>query len=141
MVIMDFAKAFDQVNHSLLCHKLDHYGIQDSSNQWISGFLWDRRQTVVVDGATSDFIKVKLEVTEGPVLGPCLFIVFINNLADRVASIIRLFADDTTVYRLVASGTDQQRLQEDLHKLERWESEWDMDFHSDKRSILFITRS
>ena len=138
---MDFAKAFDQVNHSLLCHKLDHYGIQDSSNQWISGFLWDRRQTVVVDGATSDFIKVKLEVTEGPVLGPCLFIVFINNLADRVASIIRLFADDTTVYRLVASATDQQRLQEDLHKLEQWESEWDMDFHSDKCSILFITRS
>ena len=96
---------------------------------------------MVVDGATSDFIKVKLEVTEGPVLGPCLFIVFINNLVDRVASIIRLFADDTTVYRLVASATDQQRLQEDLHKLEQWESEWDMDFHSDKCSILFITRS
>lgn len=62
---------------------------------------------MVVDGATSDFIKVKSEVTEGSVLGPCLFLIFINNLADRVASIIRLFADNTTVYRLVASSTDQ----------------------------------
>ena len=58
---------------------------------------------MVVDGATSDFIKVKSGVTQESVLGPCLFLVFINNLADRVASIIRLFADDTIVYRPVAS--------------------------------------
>ena len=74
-------------------------------------------------------------------LGPCLLFVYTNDLVDRVALLIRLFADVTIVYRLLASATDCQGLQADLRSLEQWESEWDMDFQPDKCSVLSITRS
>ena len=115
--IMDFVKAFDKVSHSLLLHKLHHYGIIGKVNRWIGSFLINRCQAVVVEGVHSDFVSVKSGVPQGSVLGPCLFLVYINDLPERLTSLARLFADDTVVYRAVMSYLDQTQLQQDLLQL------------------------
>ena len=139
-IILDFAKAFDKVNHSLLTHKLHCYGIQGGVNQWISGFLSNRQQAVVVNGTKSDSVDVRSGVPQGSVLGPCLFLVYINDLPDRLTSQTRLFADDTAIHRPVANIQDQGDLQRDLEKLEEWEASWEMKFHPDKCSTLRFSR-
>ena len=123
---MDFAKAFDRVNHRLLLHKLHCYGIRGSILSWISSFLHDRRQTVVVNGNRSSFISVRSGVPQGSVLGPCLFLAYINDLPNNLTSRTRLFADDTTVYRIVTNSVDQDHLQQDLQCLAEWEENWEM---------------
>ena len=140
VIIMDFAKAFDRVNHSLLVHKLEYYGIKGMTNRWIKNFLSDRTQAVVVEGETSSAINVKSGVPQGSVLGPCLFLLYINDLPSRVDSVSRLFADDTLLHRLIATMHDRQKLQEDLKALEKWEEEWDMDFHPKKCNVLPVSR-
>ena len=140
VIIMDFAKAFDRVNHSLLVHKLEFFGIQGTANRWIESFLKNRTQAVVVEGETSSAISVRSGVPQGSVLGPCLFLLYINDLPDRVSSVSRLFADDTLLHRLIASIKDRQTLQQDLKELEKWEEEWDMSFHPNKCNVLPVSR-
>ena len=110
VVIMDFAKAFDKVNHSLLIHKLKHYGVQGYICDWIEDFLSERSQAVVVDGAKSGPVKVRSGVPQGSVLGPCLFLVYINDLPQGITSRTRLFADDTALHRKISNGEDQGEL-------------------------------
>lgn len=140
ILIMDFAKAFDKVNHSLLLHKLHHHGIRGETKTWISNFLNDRTQTVVVEGFSSDPVPVRSGVPQGSVLGPCLFLVYINDLPANLTSSVRLFADDTAMSRMVASPQDQAQLQHDLCRLAHWEKSWDMEFHPGKCTTLAITR-
>ena len=141
MIVLDFAKAFDKVNHSLLTHKLDHYGIRGETNSWIKDFLKDREQAVVVDGSRSSPIHVRSGVPQGSVLGPCLFLCYINDLPEMVSSDARLFADDTAIHRVIDSEEDQILLQKDLDALHEWEIKWDMSFHPDKCFVLVFDRS
>ena len=141
IIILDFAKAFDWVNHSLLVHKLQYYSIRGSTITWIANFLSDRHQAVVVDGSRSSYARVRSGVPQGSVLGPCLFLAYINDLPEKLMALLRLFADDTAVYRVVYSGTDEVQLQQDLHRLMEWEESWDMLFHPAKCVSLPITRS
>ena len=141
VVIMDFAKAFDRVNHSLLTHKLEQYGVTGTTNKWIGNFLQNRSQAVVVEGETSEPICVKSGVPQGSVLGPCLFLAYINDLPEKVTSTSRLFADDTLLHRLIKEAEDKQSLQKDLESLEKWEAQWDMHFHPQKCNILSVERS
>ena len=138
---MDLAKAFDRVNHCLLAHKLRNYGVQGAALAWIESFLRDRRQAVVVNGSRSSFVSVRSGVPQGSVLGPSLFLAYINDLPARLEALTRLFADDTAVYRVVTSGNDQAQLQQDLHRLAEWEMSWDMQFHPAKCTTLPVTRS
>ena len=80
VLIMDFSKAFDKVSHSLLVHKLDHYGIRGKTNTWIQNFLSDRSQAVVVGGEKSNFITVDSGVLQGSAIGPSLFLFYINDM-------------------------------------------------------------
>ena len=107
IIILDFAKVFDWVNHSLLVYKLQCYGIRGSTITWIANFLGDWRQAVVVDGSCSSFAKVRSGIPQGSVLGLCLFLAYINDLLEKLMALSRLFADDTAAYRVVYSGTDQ----------------------------------
>jgi hypothetical protein len=141
ILILDFAKAFDRVNHSLLVHKLHYYGVRGALNRWIAAFLSDRRQAVVINGARSDFVSVQFGVPQGSVLGPCLFLVYINDLPDLLTAHARLFADDTAVYDVVRSAQDQAHLQHNLDQLAEWEKRWDMSFHPGKCTTLPVTRS
>ena len=93
-LIMDFSKAFDSVCHSLLTHKLHHYGIKGKTNKWIQSFLNDRNQAEGVEGETSNFIQVESGVPQGSVLGPSLFLYYINDMPENIRSKTRLFSDD-----------------------------------------------
>ena len=137
-LIMDFSKAFDKVSHSLLVHKLQHYGIRGKTNRWIKSFLSGRTQCVLVEGEKSSSIDVESGVPQGSVLGPSLFLFYINDMPDDIKSTVRLFADDTIVYLTVSSCDNT--LQEDLDKLAIWEVQWMMKFHSDKCQVLAITK-
>ena len=99
LIIMDFAKAFDKVPHRRLLHKLDYYGIRGSTHKWISSWLSGRSQQVVLDGQASDPVPVLSGVPQGSVLGPILFLIFINDLPDNIKSSVCLFADDCVLYR------------------------------------------
>ena len=91
---MDFAKAFDKVPHRRLLHKLEYYGIRGSTHKWINSWLSGCTQQVFLDGQASDPVPVLSGVPQGSVLGPVLFLIFINDLPDNIRSSVRLFADD-----------------------------------------------
>ena len=95
---MDFSKAFDVVAHRRLLLKLDHYGISGLNHTWISNFLMQRKQRVVIRGDSSDWVRVQSGVPQGTVLGPLLFLIYINDIADQITSTVRLFADDCVLY-------------------------------------------
>ena len=143
---MDFSKAFDVVHHGRLLLKLSHYGIRGNTLQWISAFLGHdssgrRSQRVVVDGSFSHTAPVVSGVPQGSVLGPLLFLLFINDLPSSVQSNVRLFADDCVIYRLIRSTADTVKLQEDLNQLAEWEKKWKMTFNIDKCHIMHITKA
>ena len=140
MIVLDFAKAFDKVNHDFLLHKLQHMGITGKINAWIKSFLADRRQAVVVEGNRSDYCAVKSGVPQGSVLGPSLFLLYINDLPEPLSASTRLFADDTAVYKVRNSSDDSSDLQNDLRLLEDWERTWEMSFHPAKCTTLPVTR-
>ena len=120
MIVLDFAKAFDEVSHPLLLHKLRHYGIKGKNNQWITAFLESRTQAVVLENKYSDKVDVTSGVPQGSVLGPVPFLIYINDITDNMQSTIRLFADDCTIYRPINNKNDQQILQSDLTNLTKW---------------------
>jgi len=140
VIVMDFSKAFDKVSHYLLTQKLQRYGIQGNTNRWIQNWLSNRKQTVVLEGERSYTANVLSGVPQGSVLGPCLFLYYINDIPENVRSTVRLFADDTIMYITVGSTDDALRLQEDLNRLSKWEKTWQMAFHPDKCQVINICR-
>ena len=140
VAILDFSKAFDTVPHDRLLLKLKHYGIKGDIQEWIKDFLKNRKQRVVVDGKHSSFIKVESGVPQGTVLGPLLFLVYINDLPNNITqgSTVRLFADDCILYREIRTMQDQLILQNDLNKLKEWADKWGMKFNPSKCEIMRI---
>ena len=129
VTIMDFANAFHKVPHRRLLYKLDYYGIRGSTHKWITSSLSGRFQKVVLGGQASDPVTVLSGVPQGSVLGPVLFLIFINDLPENIRSSVRLFADDCVLYRNIESPTDCQILQDDLNSLAQWEADWQIKFN------------
>ena len=140
-VLLDFSKAFDKVHHQSLLVKLENYGIANNTHKWISSFLTNRSQKVMVDNALSSALPVLSGVPQGSVLGPLLFLIYINDMPDVVSqgSKLKLFADDSLLYREVKSPTDADILQKDLNALQEWERDWRMEFHPKKCQVISIT--
>ena len=120
VAVLDFSKAFDKVPHQPLLEKLRHCNLHEDVIGWISSFLTGRTQNVVVDGFSSKESPVLSGVPQGSVLGPVLFLIFINDIADSLSSTIRLFADDCLIYREIKCRADQIALQKNLDKLVEW---------------------
>ncbi|KAL8609731.1 hypothetical protein ACOMHN_042770 [Nucella lapillus] len=140
VVLLDFSKAFDKVPHQRLLRKLHHYGVRNNTLGWIQSFLSGRIQQVVLEGEHSSPSPVLSGVPQGTVLGPLLFLTYINDLPDVVKdSNTRLFADDALLYRNVCSAKEQSLLQADLDRLAEWENTWQMSFNAGKCNTLHVS--
>ncbi|MCP3875986.1 MAG: reverse transcriptase family protein [Desulfobacteraceae bacterium] len=137
-IYLDFSKAFDTVPHKRLITKMRGYGINKSTCQWVEDFLSNREHRVKVNGILSSSAKVTSGIPQGSVLGPILFILYINDLPDEVANDVYLFADDTKIYSKIDNDEDCNRLQDDLDKMEEWSAKWLLTFNPEKCKVLHL---
>jgi len=140
VIFLDFAKAFDKVPHRRLLAKLQSHGIDGKVVRWVASWLKGRKQRVCIDGSSSHWADVLSGIPQGSVLGPLLFLIFINDLEDGIISVILKFADDTKIFRKVTSATDGLRLQQDLNRLCDWADKWQMEFNIAKCKTMHIGR-
>ena len=148
IVALDILEAFDRVWHAGLLHKLRSYGISGQIFGLISSFLSNRRLQVVLDGKSSQEYPVNAGVPQGSILGPTLFLLYINNLPDDVICNIAIYADDTTHYSKCDQASDlwQQlelasELESDLQDTVDWGRKWLVDFNAGKTQLVLFDRS
>ena len=140
-IFCDISKAFDRVWHKGLLYKLERSGISSSLLLWFENYLSNRTQCVVLSGSSSSTVPIMAGVPQGSILGPLLFIVYINDIVSEIGSAIRLFADDTTLYVIVDDPQHAAfRLNSDLKKINEWASTWLVTFNPEKTESLLITR-
>ena len=141
---LDFRKAFDLVSHKHLLLKLHKHGINGQIGNWIKAFLENRKQRVVIRGYESDELDVISGVPQGSVLGPLLFLIFINDLPKCTTCPVCLFADDSKIYCKVPrygkdnNNGEQSVLQSDLDELQKWATKWKMSFNVNKCKIMHM---
>ena len=138
VVYLDFQKAFDKVPHERLIIKLEALGIKGSVIKWIREWLKGRTQRVIINGEESDWARVNSGVPQGSVLGPILFIIFINDLDANILSKIVKFADDAKLAQAVHNVAGRDQLRDDLLNLFKWSEDWQMAFNVDKCKIMHI---
>ena len=136
-IYLDFSKAFDKVDHQILLLKLSSYGIRGKLLSWIEEYLSNRIQTVVVNGSKSYPAKVESGVPQGTVLGPILFLIYINDLHKCINhSVMSHFADDTRILKAIGLTSDVSLLQDDLQKTIDWSTTNKMVLNEDKFELL-----
>ena len=126
VIYCDFSKGFDVVPHRRLLAKCDGLGIRGKVLRWVEEWLTGRKQRVVLNGQASDWGEVVSSVVQGSCLGPCLFVIFINDIdlaVDALGFIIK-FADDSKAGRVVDCQEDRDSFQEMLDRLETWSQDW-----------------
>ena len=141
LTVLDFSKAFDVVSHPKLLQKIISVGIHPSTTHWIASWLHDRRLAVTVNQSFSTPRCVTSGVPQGSVLGPLLFLIFINDmpLAAKTAK-LKLFADDSLLYQTINTPADERLLQYDLDRLFEWASKSQMLFNVLKCEHMRISR-
>ena len=138
VVFIDFSKAFDKVPHTRLLMKLESFGIKGGLLIWIKEFLTGRRQRVRINSKLSTWTNVRSGVPQGTVLGPLLFILYINELPLLTDSPMVLYADDLKIWRELKDEKDSQILQGDLNKLLEWSKEWMLPINVAKCAAMHI---
>ena len=132
-VFCDISKAFDRVWHRGLIHKLNAAGVTGEVLAWFTNYLADRKQRVVIPGTTSDSVYIQAGVPQGSILGPLLFLSYINDIVNDIGANIRLFADDTSLYIIVETPAAAAAcLNTDLSKISRWSALWLVRFNPEK---------
>jgi hypothetical protein len=141
-IYLDLTKAFDTVPHNLMLMKLENYGVNGSLLAWFTSYLSGRQQRVVVDGFYSDWLPVTSGVPQSSILGPLLFLVYVNDTPDYIQqnSSIALYADDSKLFRSIKQQTDYTFLQSDLDSLYHWSQDWAMSFSSTKCEVMHFSR-
>ena len=141
VVFFDISKAFDRVWHRGLLAKLKGAGIDVKLLSWLKNYLTDRKQRVVIPGGKSDWLYIKAGVPQGSILGPLMFLVYINDIVKDIQSNIRLFADDTSLY-LIVDHPDlaATTLQNDISRITEWAENWLVKFNPSKTESLLISR-
>ena len=136
-IYLDFAKAFDKVDHGVLLHKVRALGIQKKIGVWIHSFLSIRTQAIAIDGAKSQHSSVLSGVPQGSVLGPSLFLIMLGDINKDVKnSRLSSFADETRISKVIIDHQDAQDLQADLNKVTKWISDNNMAFNEYKFELL-----
>ncbi len=137
----DISKAFDRVWHNGLLFKLERYGITGRVLRWFVSYLSNRMQRVVLNGCFSAWKPVRAGVPQGSILGPLLFLIFINDIVNDIDACIKLFADDTSLYVIVETPEIAARaLNRDIEMINQWANQWLVRFNPQKTESLLITR-
>ena len=138
VIYMDLAKAFDTVPHQRLLVKLQSYGVRDEVLKWVGNFLDQRRQRVLMAGTCSKWNPVTSGIPQGSVLGPILFIYYINDMPESITSLIYIYADDTKLVRKVNDSDDSSALQRDLETANEWTKLWQLKFNISKCKVMHL---
>ena len=108
VVTVDFSKAFDKISHNLLLHKLEKYGIKGNIYAWISDFLKGRTSSVIVNSCHSQSFNITSSVPQGSILGPLMYIIFANDIAELFTfAKVKMYADDLTIYAVINNENDR----------------------------------
>lgn len=138
IIYLDYAKAFDTIPHKRLIHKIDKYGFGQFIKGWISAFLKDRKQRVILGEFVSEWIDVLSGVPQGSVLGPILFILYINDLPDLIENMIEMFADDTKISAMINNVDCCLSLESDLQRISNWTNDWLVALNAEKCKVMHI---
>ncbi|MEW8548488.1 MAG: reverse transcriptase family protein [Candidatus Thiodiazotropha sp.] len=139
-IYCDISKAFDRVWHRGLILKLDNYGIKGELLEWFQNYLINRNQRVSFNGVSSEYKSITAGVPQGSVLGPLLFLLYINDISDELTSLARLFADDTFLsFSSVDPMEIKYTMNQDLSKLNDWAKKWLVTFNPSKTEVMFIS--
>ena len=141
VVYFDFVKAFDTVSHDLILQKLKaQYKIDGTLLKFFVNYLQGRKQQVIIDNAVSNSVDVLSGVPQGSILGPLLFVLFMNDIYESIdaETNIELYADDTKIWREIKSESDCDFLQKDIDALYAWSRKNKMSFHPDKCKVVSI---
>jgi sarcosine oxidase/L-pipecolate oxidase len=144
ILYLDFAKAFDSVDHNLIIEKLKFFGVKGIMVlNWFRDYLNNRTQRVVMEGVCSGWTHVTSGVPQGSILGPLLFVIFINDLPNAVPQTtkVALYADDTKSFRGITSEGDSCDLQQALSNLSTWSSNNNISFNESKCKRMTVTRN
>ena len=144
ILAIDIAGAFDRVSHPGVLHKSDVYGLRGQLHQWLSSYLSERYLQVVICGQTSSRLPIQAGIPQGSILGPTLFLMYVNNCEDHVPAGADLasFADDTTLYANITPTTQEdttQALQLAVNNISRWGQEWKIEFEPAKSQALTVS--
>ena len=145
-VFLDISKAFDKVWHEGLLFKLKCYGVERSFYNILENYLHGRKQSVVLSSQSSSWLNVNAGIPQGSVLGPILFLIYINDLPENLVSATILFADDTSIFStvrdLTKSGMD---LNQDLSTINNWAFQWKITFNPNHKKqateVIFFSQN
>jgi len=140
-IIVDFSKAFDVVQHGRLLTEIANSGVDSRVVVWIREFLLGRTQRVRLGGKLSAEVRVTSGIPQGSVLGPLLFLAYVNDIWRNMESTIRLFADECVIYRKIINNADMKNLQKDLDRLGEWAVENAMKINPSKSKAIHFTRT
>ncbi|BHF82677.1 hypothetical protein SprV_0802581600 [Sparganum proliferum] len=140
-VYVDFKTAFDSVPHQRLLYKLSRTGIRGNLLRWIQSFLIGRSQIVHVGDRQSAEVAVEGGVPQGSVLGPTLFIIYVNDCVSELNCDVAMFADDVKLWSVIRTEFYEERLQADLTRLEKWSQDWLLPFNVTKCNVLRVGRT
>ena len=142
IIYLDMSKAFDTVRHTVLLQKLEEFKITGSLHSWFSSYLCGRRQRVTIPGGVSPYLPVTSGVPQGSILGPVLFLIYVNDRPKCVSSrsSVAFFADDTKLIKTINSIEDAQLLQQDLNNVNNWATSSGLTFNEIKTKAQTITR-
>ena len=138
IIYVDYTKAFDKIPHKRLLKKLWGYGIRGKIYSWIKDFLKNRTQRVVVNGCFSSYERVTSGIPQGSVLGPILFVIYINDLPDVIQVMMRMYADDSKILRRLNTPDHVNQVQVSVNQSVIWASIWQMFYHYKKCHHLHI---
>ena len=141
-IFVDLQKAFDTVNHDILLNKLNHYGIRGKMNEWFKSYLQGRKQIVIINGAGSELRELKHGVPQDSVLGPLLFLIYINDLNTCISnSKVSHFADDTNLLHINSCNKRlQKNLNYDLKRLTNWLDTNKISLNTTKTELIYFRK-